>query len=172
MSSKEILENLIHDFNFDNLKSFFRSKSRKFQDIDETIPTDKADFTEGIKFGEFTTNDTSPNELVVYCFKVNKPLTERSGKKAQYDLAKKNLKLDTSYSAGIFIFYDDKLDFRFSLIYDIPLSATKRDWSNFRRFTYFVSKNQTNKTFLNQIGEGDFTSLESIKEAFSVEKVT
>ncbi|WP_337871664.1 TaqI-like C-terminal specificity domain-containing protein, partial [Ignavibacterium sp.] len=42
----------------------------------------------------------------------------------------------------------------------------------FRRFTYFVSKDQTNKTFLNQIGEGDFTSLESIKEAFSVEKVT
>ncbi|WP_337867138.1 hypothetical protein, partial [Ignavibacterium sp.] len=172
MSSKEILENLIHDFNFDNLETFLRSKSRTFKVFNESIDTDKDNFTDGIKFGEFTTNDTSPNELVVYCFKVNKPLTERSGKKAQYDLAKKILKQEIRYSAGIFIFYDDKLDFRFSLIYDIPLSATKRDWSNFRRFTYFVSKDQTNKTFLNQIGEGDFTSLESIKEAFSVEKVT
>lgn len=172
MNSKEILENLIHEFNFDNLEYFFRSKSRSFRVVNEPIPFDKDNFTDGIKFGEFTTNDTNKHELVVYCFKVNKPLTERSGKKAQYDLAKKILKQEIRYSAGIFIFYDDKLDFRFSLVYDIPVSATKRDWSNFRRFTYFVSKDQTNKTFLKQIGDGDFSALESIKEAFSVEKVT
>lgn len=172
MNSKEILENLIHDYNFDNLESFFRSKSRTFKVINENILPDKDNFTDGIKFGEFNTNDTNKHELAVYCFKVIKPLTERSGKKAQYDLAKKILRQEQRYSAGIFIFYDDNLDFRFSLIYDIPLSATKRDWSNFRRFTYFVSKDQTNKTFLKQIGDGDFSVLESIKEAFSIEKVT
>ena len=48
----------------------------------------------------------------------------------------------------------------------------RRDWSVFRRFTYFVSKEFTNKTFLQRIGDGDFSSLEKIKDAFSVEKVT
>ena len=48
----------------------------------------------------------------------------------------------------------------------------RRDWSNFKRYTYFVSKKLTNKTFLKQIGEGDFSTLEKIKEAFSVDPVT
>src|SRR5690606_36170883 len=42
----------------------------------------------------------------------------------------------------------------------------------FKRFTYYVSKDQTNKTFLYRLDDADFSSLEKIKEAFSVEKVT
>ncbi|MGQ9820195.1 MAG: Eco57I restriction-modification methylase domain-containing protein, partial [Candidatus Kapaibacteriales bacterium] len=58
------------------------------------------------------------------------------------------------------------------LIYDIVNSTGKRTWSNFRRFTYFVSKEQTNKTFIRQMETADFSSLDKIKDAFSVEKVT
>jgi len=75
------------------------------------------------------------------------------------------------YSAGIFIFYDDGGNFRFSLIYPEAV-GTKREWSNFRRFTYFVSRELTNKTFLQRVGDGNFSTLEKIKDAFSVEKVT
>ncbi|HRC90422.1 MAG TPA: hypothetical protein PK910_10455, partial [Bacteroidales bacterium] len=111
-------------------------------------------------------------ELAVFTIKVVKSLTERSGKKAQYELAKKILKTENRYPAGIFIFHDDKNDFRFSLVYNIPLATGKRDWSNFRRYTYFVSKEQTNKTFIHQIAQADFSSIETLTEAFSVEKVT
>jgi len=111
-------------------------------------------------------------ELAIFTVKVIKSLTERSGKKAQYELAKKILKTENRYPAGIFIFHDDKNDFRFSLVYNIPLATGKRDWSNFRRYTYFVSKEQTNKTFIHQIAQADFSSIETLTEAFSVEKVT
>ena len=111
-------------------------------------------------------------ELAIFTVKVIKSLTERSGKKAQYELAKKILKTENRYPAGIFIFHDDKNDFRFSLVYSVPLATGKRDWSNFRRYTYFVSKEQTNKTFIHQIAQADFSSIETLTEAFSVEKVT
>ena len=50
--------------------------------------------------------------------------------------------------------------------------GNRRQWSNFRRFTYFVSAELTNKTFLTRVGDGGFLSLEKIKDVFSVEKVT
>ena len=67
--------------------------------------------------------------------------------------------------------YDTNGNFRFSLIYANYLGH-HRDWSTFRRFTYFVSKKFNNKTFLQQIGNGNFSSLEKIKESFSLAKVT
>ncbi|MFN3694788.1 MAG: hypothetical protein ACK4UV_07250, partial [Ignavibacterium sp.] len=170
METKQILENLINQFNHDNLLSVMRAKTRTFRQLDEKLPYLNDDhFSDCALFGEFKVND---DEMVVLTAKVNKPLSEKSGKKAQYTLGKKFLKDSHKYIGGFFIFYDDKGDFRFSLIYDIPLSTGKRDWSNFRRYTYFVSKQQTNKTFIKQFSEGEFSSLENIIEAFSVEKVT
>lgn len=43
-------------------------------------------------------------------------LTSRSGKKNQYDLAKKKILKDEFYDAGIFAFHDDNGHFRFSLV--------------------------------------------------------
>src|SRR3990167_1097704 len=108
--------------------------------------------------------------MLICAFEASKPLSERSGKKSQYEKGKKILK-ESQSDAGIFIFYDPQGNFRFSLIYANYLGK-RRDWSAFRRFTYFVSPSETNKTFLKQIGERDFSSLEKIKGAFSVEKVT
>ncbi|MEP0862797.1 MAG: Eco57I restriction-modification methylase domain-containing protein, partial [Ignavibacterium sp.] len=165
------LENLINQFNNENLNSLLRAKSRSFRRLDESLPhLNDEQFKDCTLFGEFKVNDE--DKMVVFTANVNKPLSERSGKKAQYTLGKKLLKDTQRYAGGFFIFYDDKGDFRFSLIYDIPLATGKRDWSNFRRYTYFVSKDQTNKTFIHQIEEADFSSLEKIIEAFSVEKVT
>jgi adenine-specific DNA-methyltransferase len=110
------------------------------------------------------------NNFIVCSFATPNNLTERSGKKAQYEVARKILK-STQTDAGIFIFYDQQGNFRFSLVYTNYLGK-RRDYSSFKRFTYFVSKEFSNKTFLEQIGEGDFSSLEKIKEAFSVEPVT
>ncbi len=176
METKAIINKIIDEFNENDIVNLFREKTRRFKIVQnrlERIQDD--DFPECYHLGEFALEDQE--NMIVMLIKVNKNLSERSGKKAQYELAKKLLKNSIQYSntyylGGLFIFYDEKNDFRFSLIYDIPLATGVRKWSNFRRYTYFVSKTQTNKTFISQIEQADFSSLEKIIEAFSVEKVT
>ncbi|MEJ5305858.1 MAG: transposase [Ignavibacteria bacterium] len=176
MDTKQILENLANGFNYKYLIDLFRSKSRNFRVIDPLSEGSQLEnfndenFDDFKLIGEILLEDQE--QISIVTTKVKKSLSEKSGKKAQYLIGKKFLKSFPKYSAGFFIFYDDKGDFRFSLIYNIPLSSGKLDWSNFRRYTYFVSKSQTNKTFIRQIDEADFSSLEKIIEAFSVEKVT
>lgn len=176
MNAKDILQSIIDLPNneagkFDTHKfiKFFRAKNDKLRYPDEILGYEDVEnnFSEGRKLAEGNLTD---GELIVCSFLVNKELTERSGKKAQYTLGKKILK-EQQADAGIFIFYDPQGNFRFSLIYTNYLGK-RRDWSNFKRCTYFVSPERTNKTFLKQIGEGDFSSLQKIKEAFSVDPVT
>jgi adenine-specific DNA-methyltransferase len=163
------LEHLIKDFNTDGIIRFFRERSTKFAPKKESLDDYNDDsFKECIKLGEIKFDETE--ELIVCAFLCENPLSERSGKNSQYEKAKKILKERVS-DAGIFVFIDKEDNFRFSLIYKNYLGQ-KIETSNFRRFTYFVSKEFTNKTFLKRIGDCDFTSLEKIKDAFSVEKVT
>ena len=167
--NNHLLTDLIQNFNPDKLIPFMRDRNTAFKPIREPIPEVESDqFSQAEKLGEIPFS-LSEN-FIVCAVRVNKNLSERSGKKAQYELAKKILK-DSLDDAGIFVFYDASGNFRFSLVYANYLGK-KRDWSTFRRFTYFVSPQLTNKTFLQRIGEGDFSTLETIKDAFSVEKVT
>lgn len=164
-------------FQAENFTRFFRVKNDKFQHPNQPLHYEDNNFGEGKKLEEITFDD---GNFVVCSFRAKLALSERSGKKVQYELGKKILK-DSQTDAGIFIFYDLPApelrqagktgNFRFSLIYANYLGH-RRDWSAFRRFTYFVSPELTNKTFLQRIGDGDFSSLAKIKEAFSVEKVT
>lgn len=163
------LQKLIDQFDYEHLTSFFREKNSTFKPIRESLDHyDDSDFSNGKKIGEIPYNLFE--SLIVCAFKVNKQLSERSGKKTQYEKVKAILK-DTKSDAGIFVFYDEQGNFRFSLVY-ANYAGHRRDWSAFRRFTYFVSPQLTNRTFKQRIGEGDFSTLESLKEAFSVEKVT
>ncbi len=171
MGTKEILYDIIQEFNTEKLVHLFRDKTRTFRLVEQGLDYYNDDnFSDCEHYGEFKLENDL--EMAVFTAHVKKELSERSGKKAQYALGKKFLKDAQRYIGGFFIFYDDKDDFRFSLIYDIPLATGRRDWSNFRRYTYFVSKEQPNKTFINQFTEADFSTLEKIIDAFSVEKVT
>ena len=166
--TKDILKNIINDFSVDKFTNLFREKSQKFkphktvldgyndEDFDNVLLIGKIDFDDG--------------ELSICAISVNHDLSEKSGKKKQYEKGKKILK-DTRSDAGIFIFYDRSGSFRFSLIY-ADYQGTHRNWSSFKRFTYFVGSSFTNRTFIQRIGEISFSSIASIKEAFSVEKVT
>jgi hypothetical protein len=173
MNAEEMLKQIFHNFESDVIIDFFRTigvsrlnpLKRKY-----SIQTDISFFDTPYLLGSIRLENE--DELAIFTVRVVKSLTERSSKKSSYELAKKILKAENRYPAGIFIFHDEKNDFRFSLVYDIPQVTGKRDWSNFRRYTYFLSKEQTNKTFLQQITHADFSSLEKIKEAFSVEKIT
>ncbi len=171
MNIKDIIHNLTQNFDTENIVHLLREKTRTFRQIDKSLTQyNDENFSDCLHLGEFSLDNQ--DKMVVVTVKVKKELSERTGKKAQYTLGKKILMDFLHYIGGFFIFYDNKNDFRFSLIYDIPLATGRRDWSNFRRYTYFVSKDQTNKTFINQFSEADFSSLEKIIDAFSVEKVT
>lgn len=165
--SQQILKDIISDFQPEKFIRFFRTKNNKFRFPDELLPYEDYNFRDARKIAEAELDD---GNFIVCSFLVKQPLSERSGKKAQYELGKKVLKEQQS-DAGIFIFYDESGNFRFSLIYT-DYFGPKRKFSYFKRFTYFVSPKLTNKTFLQQVGEGDFSSLQKIKEAFSVEPVT
>jgi methylase of polypeptide subunit release factors len=165
--SIEILRQIIEDFSPEKFINFFRIKNSNFRPLEINLGIENEDFSLSKKIGEIQFK----NNNIIFCtFKVLKELTERSSKKKQYEIGKKILKNENA-DAGIFIFYDNDKKFRFSLIYT-EYFGTKRRFSHFKRFTYFVSKDQTNNTFLRQIGNGDFSSLEKIKEAFSVEPIT
>src|SRR3989338_1578512 len=173
--SREILQDIIDGFSPDKFTRFFREKNRSFAPRQESFTHYNDEyFSDGIKLGEIKFSESE--KVVVCAFKANQPLSERSGKKAQYEKGKKILK-GTQSDAGIVIFYDRHGNFRFSLIYPEAIGI-RRQWSNFRRFTYFVSPDPefTNKTFLQRIGgkdnDGGFSSLDKIKEAFSLSAVT
>jgi len=142
--SREILQNIIEDFAPEKFVRFFREKNRAFAPRQEELNQyNDENFTNGLRLGEIKFADTE--HFIICSFQAGKPLSERSGKKTQYEKGKKILK-DTRSDAGIFIFYDAQSgNFRFSLIYANYLGKS-RDWSAFRRFTYFVSKEFTLKT--------------------------
>ncbi len=166
--SKELLNDIIHDFDPAKFTDFFREKNRDFVRKTERLSEyDTERFSACTKIGEIKF-DT--DNLIVVHAKSDSDLTERTGKKLQYEIAKKILKTEM-YDAGIFIFYDSNGSFRFSLVYTNYL-GNKREWNNFRRFTYYVKKDLTNKTFLKQIGDGNFNSLSQIKDVFSITAVT
>jgi len=166
--SMEILKGIIENFSATKFIDFFIRKNSKFRPLMFPISEfNNEHFTDGVQLGEVK---LKPDHLIVCAFRVLGELKERSSKKRQYEIGKKVLKYLNS-DAGIFIFYDGSGNFRFSLIY-AEYQGTTRKFSLYKRFTFYVSPQLTNKTFLQQIGGGNFSSLDSIKEAFSVEPVT
>jgi len=169
--NREKLEKLIKNFNLENLSDFLYDADLEENREDFSDYTNEKIFQDVQKIGDIETTDKK--KVLVVAVKIKGDLSERSSRKKQYDLGKKILKRNSRYNAGIFIFYDKNGFFRFSLIY-LTYSGTKAIPNSSRRYTYFVSPDPqiTNKTFLSQIGDGDFSTLENIKKAFSVEKVT
>ncbi len=101
-------------------------------------------------------------------------LSEKSAKKDQYDLAKELLNNNLKDPAGIFIFHDQSGNFRFSLVCQEFHGVSKQKFTPFKRFTYFVSQDAkiTNRTFISQVANANFSSVKKLKEAFLVKKVT
>lgn len=101
---------------------------------------------------------------------VTKELTERSSKRKQYELVKRILKGE-NHNAAIFAFYDGNGRFRLSLV-TVSYHGTQRQFSTFRRYTFFVDPKLPNKTFVQQMSRARFNALESIQQTFSLEAVS
>jgi len=167
-------QNITEEEFLDYFISFFKRKNNNFielieaENLDDFLDNkDKAKFSKLIRLGEI---QFDYEKIVFYACKIKDQLNYRTSKKIQYQLAKKLLKTYND-DAGIFIFYDDNFNFRFSLVYAI-YKGIKREFSYYKRFTYYVNPNLPYKTFIKQVGECGFSSIEEIQKAFSIEPVT
>lgn len=169
--SIKLLTKLTTDFSDTNLTLAFRSIARNFRPLNLPINlgTD-SDVSNSTLTGELL---LEAGNISVSSHQVGNDLTERSGRKKQFELAKDFLKTSENqkYQAGIFVFYDASGNFRMSLIY-AESDGSKRLWNNFRRSTYFVSPKFSNNTFIRQLKNLSFSSLDEIKTAFSITAVT
>ncbi len=171
MGKRELLQELIELFEVQKFIRFLSAANSAFKPVTEDYShylDSEGYFSDFNKEGHIEFKDGG--QLLVCTIFCDKPLTERTGKKKQYDLAKKVLK-DTFCEAGLFLFYDNNGRFRLSFIC-AQYMGPKRLFSMYRRYTYFVSAELFNKTFINQVGKCDFSSVDSILEVFSIEAVS
>ena len=169
--SIELLTKLTTDFSDTNLTQAFRSIARNFRPLNQPINLGiDSDISNSTLAGELL---LEAGNISVSSHQVGNDLSERSGRKKQFELAKNFLKTSENqkYQAGIFVFHDVSGNFRMSLIY-AESDGSKRLWNNFRRSTYFVSPKLPNKTFIRQLKNLSFGSLDDIKNAFSITAVT
>ena len=169
--SISLLNALTKNYSNENLILALRSLARNFRPIMKELTfNNNESISQSLLIGEI---DFPSGGLAISSHLVFGDMTERSSRKKQFDLAKNFLKssFNQNYQAGIFIFYDLDGKFRMSLIY-ADTDGKKRIWSNFRRFTYFVSPDLPNRTFIKQLGLLSFATLDEIKDAFSITAVT
>ncbi len=171
MDNRTYLKTLTQSFSPENLTAFLRAAGGSFrpESKDYSHYLEKNNFIKGLfKLGSIDFPDG--RRLIALAGQVETELTSQSGKQKQYEIARKILK-DEFFNAGIFVFHDQAGHFRFSLI-TAQYKGARREFSSFRRYTYFVSPDSASHTFVNQIGKADFASIEAIVDAFSVEPVT
>jgi len=168
---EQLLQNLIEDCSAETAKAFFRRKNTAFsRGSKELDNTDPDRFANVRKFGQLDFEGQGDTVLFVFA-DVKADLTERSCRKAQFEVARKILQSENA-DAGLFIFKGGNGASRLSLVYKI-YEGTKSAVSPYRRFTYFVQPDSTgNTTFKRQIYRCAFDSLDAIKQAFSIEAVS
>lgn len=190
--STKALDTVITDFNFDCLSSYIKEKGLTKYKTDETpknrtpakyvwdVQVDDL-FAIHDSFGivpiQTAKDDDRDAPMVVFAVQVNKDLTSRTCRKKQFDLARScirwcfgDLKHYGDIRQGIFVFHDEKGNFRFSLV-TAGRNIAEKDFNIFRRQTFFVEPAKPNKTFRQRM-EMPWDSLEAIKKAFSVETLT
>ena len=166
-----LAEKLAKNFSYEALEDFLFSKNFAIKSEKNFYIEDEPIDEYGIKNLQlFATKEIDGQPFHVYTLEFSTKLTERSSKKRQFEIAKKLLNTQL-VNIGLFIFHDDSGNFRFSLVYKEPID-TKARYSYYKRYTFYVSPNLPNKTFILQVGKCDFETFQSIKSAFSVEPVT
>ena len=170
MTSESPTTNLIDNVSIDNLQSFFRQKLRSFrperEDYSYLFDGNREEkYTDIFKIGEANLKGT--DELLVFSAQTQSSLTYKTGKRQQFEMAKKVLQ-NEGKDAAFFIFYDKEKNFRFSFV-KANFEGKSKKYTDFKRYTYFVSKEQTNRTFIEQTEKAEFSDIDSIIEAFSIE---
>lgn len=152
-----------------NWINYFETCSDAFIEKHESLHkyADKA-FPSVSSLGSLSFDDATNCGL--YLLQIAGELTPRSSRKRQFEKATQMIKQEYK-QAGIFIFYDELKNFRFSLVYPV-YKGTKRTFSNFRRHSFYVGKGLPNKTYHLQLSKHMLNSMNELKDVFSVERVS
>ncbi|CAO80935.1 Eco57I restriction-modification methylase domain-containing protein [Candidatus Cloacimonas acidaminovorans] len=157
------------NFSLDNWISYFDKASSVFAEkIDHLPKLNDVNFSEITALGNLSFSDAT--NCGIYLIKVNRPLTDKTARKKQFDKAIEIIK-QKQIQAGLFIFYDENKSFRFSFIYPV-YKGTKRAYSNYRRHSFYINADLPNKTYQLQLSKYKLDSLVEIKEMFSVERIS
>jgi hypothetical protein len=170
---ERLAQRLAEDFSLGTLKDFLFEKDFTEEEEEIFIDLRKEDLRKSvlsIKQIAYKKLEDIGN-FKAYAIELKENITERSSKKRQFEIAKEILKA-TRLIAGLFVFYPQEgKSFRFSLVFTEPY-GTRREYSPYKRYTYFVSPELPNKTFIKQVGGCEFKDLKEIKNAFSVQPLT
>lgn len=166
----ELWKNLCTGFTPEKLVNILRRAVPGFRPRNDSLDSFIIEdvFGQAAQIGVIELPDTQ--SVIVGVVQVKDELSARSGKRKQYDLVKRVLR-HGNHNAGIFAFYDNNGRFRLSLV-TVTYHGTQRWYSTFRRYTFFVDPKLPNKTFLQQMGKADFSTLAGILEIFSLEAVS
>jgi adenine-specific DNA-methyltransferase len=170
---EKLAKELAEDFSLRTLKDFFFGKDFTEKEREIFIDLRREDLKESVlsirQVADKELEDI--NNFKAYAIELKENITERSSKKRQFEIAKEILKA-YQLTAGLFVFYPQEgKSFRFSLVFTEPY-GTRREYSPYKRYTYFVSPELPNKTFIKQVGGCEFKDLKEIKSAFSVQPLT
>lgn len=163
-------ESLCKGFASDKLSSALRVAAPSFRPVQDSLEAVVDDdlFNKAEQIGLIELQNAQ--SVIVATIHTKRELNIRSGKRKQYELAKRILRYK-AHDAGIFAFYDDSGRFRFSLV-TVAYHGTKREYSTFKRYTFYVDPCLSNKTFIQQIQKASFTDISGILETFSIEAVS
>ena len=169
---ERLAQKLAEDFSLERLKDFLFEKDFTVEESQPPI-----ELKENLKESIRSIRQVADKKLDdvgnfnVYAIELKENITERSSKKRQFEIAKEILKA-YQLTAGLFVFYPQEgKSFRFSLVFREP-SGTSAEYSPYKRYTYFVSPELPNKTFIKQVGGCEFKDLKEIKSAFSIQPLT
>ena len=167
------VERLAQDFTPESLLAFLRVAAPNFRPLDaplsDWVPLDAPFDPEKAHLLGVLEWEAAQTGLVA-AVHLQGELTNRSSKKKQFDLAKALIQAHNA-NAALLAFYDDAHRFRLSLV-TVHYDGRRKTFSNWRRYTYFVAPHEPHRTFVEQLGAADFSSLDRLLEAFSVEPVT
>lgn len=169
---ERLAQRLAEDFSLERLKDFLFEKDFTVEESQPPIEL-KEKFKDHVRFIKQVADKELEDigNFKAYAIELKENITERSSKKKQFEIAKEILKADRLI-AGLFVFYPQEgKSFRFSLVFTEPY-GTKREYSPYKRYTYFVSPELPNKTFIKQVGGCKFKDLKEIKSAFSIQPLT
>ncbi|HQF67445.1 MAG TPA: Eco57I restriction-modification methylase domain-containing protein [Candidatus Cloacimonadota bacterium] len=167
----ELNQNIVTPANFspENWIAYFDTSSDKYSQNRVRLRRHiDVDFPSVYTLGALEFEDGTACGL--FLLQVGRSLTERSSRRKQFDKATDIIRQE-SVQAGIFIFHDVTHSFRLSLVYPV-YKGTKRTFSNYRRHSFYVSGDLSNKTYLLQLSKHKLNSMGDLKDIFSVEKVS
>ncbi len=162
---------LAKNYSDDRFVNLLRQIAPRFRPITDSLDFalhDNDSLRTAAQLGVMELDDVT--SVLVASARTARELTSRSGRRQQYEFAKRVLK-DSEHNAGIFVFYDNEGRFRLSLI-TITYHGTRRRFSTYRRYTFFVDPELPNKTFVQQFRRAHFATLSDILETFSLEAVS